>query len=61
MTTGSSKTTEDTIGKAVEVHRELDSGLPESLYEACLAFEVLERGLSFFPTLNYPALPSACC
>ncbi len=50
MTTDSSKTTENMIGKAVEVHRELGSGLPESPYEACLESEVVERGLSFLPT-----------
>jgi GxxExxY protein len=50
MTTDSSKTTEKMVGKAFEVHSELGSGLLESTYQACLASEVVERGLSFFPT-----------
>jgi GxxExxY protein len=33
------------IGAAIEVHRHLGPGLLESAYEACLAFEVRERGL----------------
>src|SRR5207247_3741465 len=35
------------IGAAIEVHRELGPGLLESTYEACLAFEFIERGLNF--------------
>ena len=37
--------TEQIIGAAVEVHRELGPGLLESAYEACLAFELRSRGL----------------
>jgi GxxExxY protein len=33
------------IGGAIEVHRSLGPGLLESAYEACLAFELAERGL----------------
>jgi GxxExxY protein len=33
------------IGAAIEVHRALGPGLLESAYEACLAFELVERGL----------------
>ena len=33
------------IGAAIEVHRLLGPGLLESAYEACLAFELKERGL----------------
>ncbi|APG28944.1 GxxExxY protein [Syntrophotalea acetylenivorans] len=33
------------IGAAIAVHRELGPGLLESAYEACLAFELTERGL----------------
>lgn len=33
------------IGAAIEVHRELGPGLLESTYEACLAYELVERGL----------------
>ena len=35
------------IGAAIRVHRELGPGLLESAYEACLAYELLERGLAF--------------
>jgi hypothetical protein len=34
------------IGGAIAVHRELGPGLLESAYEACLVFELLDRGLS---------------
>ena len=37
--------TEDIIGAAIEVHRELGPGLLESTYEACLAYELTQRGL----------------
>lgn len=33
------------IGAAIDVHRALGPGLLESAYEACLAFELAERGL----------------
>jgi GxxExxY protein len=39
--------TEQIIGAALAVHRELGPGLLESAYQACLAFEFVERGLSF--------------
>lgn len=39
------KLTEIIIGAAIEVHRNLGPGLLESAYEACLAFELKERGL----------------
>jgi len=32
------------IGGAIAVHRELGAGLLESAYEACLAFELMDRG-----------------
>ena len=32
------------IGAAIAVHHELGPGLLESPYEACLAFELLDRG-----------------
>jgi len=35
------------IGAAIEVHRNLGPGLLESAYEACLAYELQERGLAF--------------
>lgn len=34
------------IAAAIEVHRALGPGLLESAYEACLAYELAERGLS---------------
>jgi GxxExxY protein len=37
--------THDIIGAAIAVHRALGPGLLESAYEACLAFELTERGL----------------
>ncbi len=37
--------TEKVIGAAIEVHRALGPGLLESAYEACLAFELTDRGL----------------
>lgn len=39
--------TEQIIGAAIGVHRELGPGLLESTYDACLAFEFVERGLRF--------------
>lgn len=33
------------IGAAIDVHRALGAGLLESAYEACLAYELAERGL----------------
>jgi len=38
--------TELIIGAALDVHRELGPGLLEQSYEACLTFELLNRGLS---------------
>ncbi|NPV08796.1 MAG: GxxExxY protein [Anaerolineae bacterium] len=39
--------TREVIGAAVEVHRALGPGLLESAYEACLAYELGQRGLRF--------------
>ena len=36
--------TEQIIGAAMDVHRAIGPGLLESAYEACLAFELRERG-----------------
>ena len=38
--------TETIISAALEVHHELGPGLLENAYEACLAFELLSRGLA---------------
>jgi GxxExxY protein len=37
--------TEQIIGAAMEVHRAIGPGLLESAYEACLVFELRQRGL----------------
>jgi GxxExxY protein len=42
------------IGAAMDVHRALGPGLLESTYEACLAFELRERG---FKVESQKALP----
>ena len=39
------RVTRNIIGAAIEVHRELGPGLLESAYEACLVYELRERGL----------------
>ena len=39
------RVTETIIGGAIDVHRALGPGLLESAYEACLAFELGDRGL----------------
>ena len=38
--------TEKVIGAAIAVHRTLGPGLLESAYEACLAYELADRGLA---------------
>ena len=38
------KITDAIIGSAIEVHRALGPGLLESAYEACLVYELLQRG-----------------
>ena len=38
--------TEKVIGAAIEVHRALGPGLLESTYEACLEYELLQRGFT---------------
>ena len=39
--------TERIIGAAIAVHHELGPGMLESAYEACLTFELMDRGLAF--------------
>jgi GxxExxY protein len=43
------------IGAAIEVHRHLGAGLPESAYEECLCHELHLRGLSFERQVDLPA------
>lgn len=42
------------IGAAIEVHRILGPGLLESAYEACLAFELKNRGLKVERQVELP-------
>ena len=42
---GLDRTTEQIIGAAIQVHRSLGPGLLESAYEACLLYELTQRGL----------------
>ena len=46
--------TEQILGGAIAVHRALGPGLLESTYEACLAFELVDRGLTI---VRQAALP----
>jgi GxxExxY protein len=39
--------TEEIIGAAIEVHRELGPGLLESAYEAAMAYEFMQRNVAF--------------
>ncbi len=39
--------TEQIIGFAIEIHKELGPGLLESAYQQCLAYELSKSGLSF--------------
>ena len=43
---GDTETTEKIIGAAIEVHRQLGPGLLESIYEASLAYELAQLGLT---------------
>ncbi len=48
--------TDQIIGAAIEVHRNLGPGLLESAYEACLAHEFLNRGIPFRRQLEVPVV-----
>ena len=43
---GGTAVTDIVIGAAIAVHRELGPGLLESTYEACLVYELTERGVA---------------
>ena len=51
--------TEAIIGAAIEVHRELGPGLLESAYEACLVYELEERGLRVERQRSQPVICKA--
>ncbi len=44
------------IGAAIEVHKQLGPGLLESSYEACLHYELRERGLEVKSQVLVPIL-----
>jgi GxxExxY protein len=48
------KITRRIIDAAIAVHRELGPGLLESTYEACLAYELVERGMKVEPQKALP-------
>lgn len=50
------KITEEIIGAAIAVHRELGAGLLESAYEACLAYGLVDRGLSMERQKELPVI-----
>lgn len=52
--------TERVIGAAIEVHRELGPELLESSDQACMAFELAERGLSFERQKALPLVYRGC-
>lgn len=48
--------TEQVIGAAIEVHRILGPGLLESAYEACLCYELSQRGITFQRQVALPVI-----
>ena len=52
----SSELTEHVLGAAIAVHRALGPGLLESAYEACLAYELQDRGIRFERQVPLPVL-----
>jgi GxxExxY protein len=48
--------TQAIIGAAITVHRHLGPGLLESTYQACLAYELRERGLHVKNQLELPVV-----
>jgi GxxExxY protein len=49
-----SELTEQVIGCAIKVHKQLGPGLLESVYEECLCFELAEAGLPFERQIALP-------
>ena len=52
------------IGSAIEVHKTLGPGLLESVYQRCLAYELMMRGVSFAQQVPlavvYKGMPTDC-
>ena len=48
--------TETIIGAAIEVHKAIGPGLLESAYEACLDFEIHQRGLNVKTQVPLPVI-----
>jgi GxxExxY protein len=48
--------TDQIIGFAIEVHRHLGPGLPESAYEECLCYELNENGIGFRRQVPLPVV-----
>jgi GxxExxY protein len=48
--------TQGIIGAAIEVHKELGPGLLESAYQACLDYELVQRGLSVQSQVQLPVV-----
>src|SRR5262245_42478963 len=46
--------TQQVIGAAIEVHREMGPGLLESVYQTCLERELRLQGLNFQPQARLP-------
>ena len=51
-----SELTEQVIGLAVNVHKQLGPGLFESVYEECLCFELAKAGIAFERQLAIPII-----
>ena len=54
------RVTDDVIGAAIRVHQQLGPGLLESAYEACLAHELAQRGLSYQRQVDIPLIYDGC-
>jgi GxxExxY protein len=46
--------TDQVIGAAIEVHKQLGPGLMESAYEECLCYELSQRGVKFERQVHLP-------
>lgn len=48
--------TQEIIGCAIEVHKELGPGLLESAYEECLAYELQQKGFKIQRQVPIPVI-----